>query len=348
MDFSEKEFYLAEFRGRTIGFAFGAASSGELNALRAVLDEFARHEIRAVLLSDDADLLEELAPKAVVSSDERLWAGQLWRRLTARPVAAIALPTADDLASQSGAISRRLGFLKLVWVHASGGLRRLDGTRRSFVDLSELETVMCDAAVDDEAKALLAEIRAMLAAGLPAVNLCNFEGLAEELFTYAGSGTLFTRERYTDVRALALDEFWAAHALVVRGVEEGYLVERSSEELDWVLANAFGVYVEGRHLAGIGALLPSEQGDVGEIASLYTLTRFVGEGVGDHLIRFAKDEARTRGYRYVYACTTSDRVERFFVRHGFAVAEQSAIPAEKWRDYSAERRARVRCLRFEI
>ena len=57
----------------------------------------------------------------------------------------------------------------------------------------------------------------MLEAGLPAVNICSAEGLAEELFTYAGSGTLFTRDRYMSVRRLGIDDFDAAHDLIHRG-----------------------------------------------------------------------------------------------------------------------------------
>ena len=76
----------------------------------------------------------------------------------------------------------------------------------------------------------------------------------------------------------------AAAALIERGVEEGYLAPRSPEELDQILASGFGAFVEGRHLAGLGALLVDEENRVGEVASLYTLTRFLGEGIGGPLL----------------------------------------------------------------
>jgi N-acetylglutamate synthase-like GNAT family acetyltransferase len=244
----------------------------------------------------------------------------------------------------------RLGISKLVWLDPEGGLRRRDGRRDSFIDLEELRGMLRDGACDESPPrvALLGEIESALAAGLPAVNLCSAEGLGDELFSYAGSGTLFTRERYIRVRRLTLDDFDAANDLVTRGVAEGYLAPRSPEEVERVLASGFGAFVEGHHLAGIGALLGHEGDAVGEIASLYTLTRFLGEGVGGHLVSFAVAQARERGCRYVFACTTSDRVATFFEREGFERAPGEAIPPEKWHGYDPARRSRVACLRRDL
>ena len=188
----------------------------------------------------------------------------------------------------------------------------------------------------------------MLEGGLPAVNVCGADGLAEELFTYAGSGTLFTRDRYMTVRRLGIDDFDAAYDLIHRGVEEGYLVARSGGEVDAVLASGFGAFVEGRHLAGIGALLPGGEERSGEIACPYTLTRFLGEGVGGSLVGFACSRARELGLSYVYTCTTSERVGSFFERNGFRAVGQTEVPEAKWQGYQPKRRSRVRCYRREL
>ena len=163
--------------------------------------------------------------------------------------------------------------------------------------------------------------------------------------SFSGAGTLFARERYVDVHWLGLHEFDAAAELVRRGVAEGYLVGRSPAEVDRVLANAFGLFVEGRYLAGIGALLPHPGSGLAELGSLYTLTRFVGEGVGAQLLRFAVREAFDAGFEGVFACTTSDRVVAFFERNGFDRVPVSEIPAQKWKDYAEERKERVQCLK---
>ena len=196
--------------------------------------------------------------------------------------------------------------------------------------------------------ALLRQIESGLRAGLAAVNLCASEALADELFTYAGSGTLFTSQSYVDVRRLGIDDYDAAEDLIARGVSEGYLASRSAEELDRIFANGYGAFVEGRHLAGIGALLPCVEVNAGEIASLYTLTRFLGEGVGGHLVSALCDAAREHGFDFVFACTTTERVAGFFERNGFARVPEDGIPEEKWRHYDPRRRPRVRCVRREL
>ena len=85
-----------------------------------------------------------------------------------------------------------------------------------------------------------------------------------------------------------------------------------------------------------------------EIASLYTLTRFVGEGVGGHLVAAAVERARDRGFAYVFVCTTSDRVVDFFERNGFRRATHAEVPEGKWETCDSERRARLVCLRCDL
>ena len=57
-------------------------------------------------------------------------------------------------------------------------------------------------------------VEAILSAGVAAVNLCRLDGVADELFTYDGSGTLFTREGYVAVRRLGFDDYDAATDLI--------------------------------------------------------------------------------------------------------------------------------------
>ena len=218
------------------------------------------------------------------------------------------------------------------------------------MDLAELRVLLAGGAPleSPRRRALLAEIREALEAGLPACNLCTAAGLGAELFTYVGSGTLFTRERYVDLRRLGIDDYDAACDLIGRGVEEGYLAPRSEAEIDEVLAAGFGAFVEGRHLAGIGALLPYAEDRSGEVASLYTLTRFVGEGVGAHLVRHALARAEEQGMPYVFACTTSERVASFFERQGFERVGPERVAPSKWHGYDRERLARVLCLRRDL
>ena len=235
----------------------------------------------------------------------------------------------------------RLGISKLVWIDRDGGIVRANGERVSFVHLDELREILAAGAPRNERRAaLLREVEAMLVAGVPAVNVCTLEGLPDELFTYAGSGTLFTEQRYVVVRKLGLDDFDAASDLIARGTSEGYLAPRSQEQLDAVLASGFGAFVEGYHLAGIGALLVDEparlrRGRVAVHADPFPRRR---RGRTPRRLRAgARARARARlrvrvhdqraGRRRSSSCTASA-----------SVGPEGVAPA-KWRGYDPERRA---------
>jgi N-acetylglutamate synthase-like GNAT family acetyltransferase len=351
--FSEKDFYLAEFRGRTLAIALSEARAGDLESLESVLAELEANTTRVVLLSPNPALLEGLTGESpLVASDSRL-VGRLWRVLRQQMRVGIAVAPDDEFARVCCEIVLRLRLAKLVWIDPDGrGLAGASGERLSFINLAELDLLL-EAERKKRSRAtpracLLQELREVVAGGIASVNFCGLAGLADELFTYAGSGTFLARDRYVDVRWLALDEYDAAHHLIQRGVAEGYLVARSEGVLEEVLAHAFGVFIEGRHMAGIGALLIHLEDRAGEIASLYTLTRFLGEGVGGHLVDFAIESGCASRLTYLFACTTSERVERFFERCGFRRVDRSQLPAAKWKDYPPERLERVRCMRREL
>jgi len=352
--FSERDFYLSEFRGRTVAIALrsgcGQGPGGEaaLQGLGGVLDELVANATRVVLLSPERELLAKLLGCAAIELASADWAAELWKAVRADGKSGLVLPGGAAFAAACHDASQRLGFAKLVWVDDPPLIRGANAEAASYVDLEGLKRLLGADDLSPERRAFLKEIRAMIDEGLPAVNVCSLGAVREELFTYAGAGTLFTREGYTVVRDLALHEFDAAVHLMGRGVAEGFLLERSAEQKDHVLAHTFGVFVEDRYLAGIGALLPhAGSPPMGEVVSLYTVTRFVGEGVGGHLLRFAADRARAAGLETVFACTTSTTVEKFFLRHGFSVVEAGALPASKWRDYPDARRSQVRCLALE-
>jgi len=346
--FSEKEFYLTEFRGRAIGIALAGDRAAEAAAAIApVLDDLAANGTRSVLIAADERDLADVCGKAIVQAADTRWIGALWHALRSSDRVGLCAGSAGSLAACARLGAVRLRLAKLVWLDPRGGLESAAGGRLSHVDRSELEETI--ERLPERAE-LLREIAAMVDGGLPSAAICQPEALANELFTYAGAGTFFTRERYLEVRAFGLDEFDRAHDLIRRGVAEGYLVPRSEQQLEEVLTNAFGVFVEGRYLAGIGTLIPheAERARVGELGSLYTLTRFAGGGVGGHLIRHALEVARRDGFDYVYACTTQSRVIDFFRANGFRVVPPSEIPSEKWAGYPADRRKLVSCLRHEL
>ena len=338
--FTEKSFYLSEFRGRTVALAATSDACLEEAAVGGVLEELGRNGTRVLILAADPRCLERLCGAPPLAGDTGGLAGRVWRSFQQGGRVGVQVSTSQRYAAVHE-VALRLGVMKLVWLDPGGGLLRSNGDRVSFMDQDDFGV-----GVVASCKELLEPIAVALRAGLPAINLCTPGGLGDELFTYTGSGTLFTQHGYVDVRRLTIDDLGAAHSLVARGVEEGYLFPRNPDEQDVVLAQASGAFVEGSHLAGIGALLRyrDAQGSVGEIASLYTLTRFLGEGVGGHLVRALCGQAKARGDHRVFACTTRDRVAGFFERNGFARTEPAALPDAKWEGYADERRQRLICL----
>jgi amino-acid N-acetyltransferase len=337
--FSERDFYAGEFRGRTL--AIGAPDPGgeAEEAVPVVVDALRNAGARCVVLAPAGGAPSWQFPRLPASHPR--FEAEVWRALRASSRVVVEVDAAAGFHRASRAVAVRLGIFKLVWLDPAGGLGGAGGERRSFVQQAELAERVKAAA--DSREALWMEVQAALAAGVASVNVCTPGGLEDELFTYAGSGTLVTRERYVEVRRLGVDDFDAAHDLVTRGVAEGYLAPRTPEQVDEVLACGFGAFVEHAHLAGIGALLDGWGEGIGEIGCLYTLTRFLGEGVGGHLVGFALEQARAAGMARVFACTTQERVGVFFERLGFERVSTDQVPAARWEGYDPERLARVQC-----
>lgn len=353
--FSEREFYLAEFRRRTIGIAWPETEPLVREPLAEVVALLVANGSRVVILSPQEGVAEIGGALPAINFGDASFAPQLWRRLRERGHAGL-LVSADSFEEDCVQAALALRLAKVVWIQSTPPVRRTDGGERvSVVDLVHLEQLLADRVEEGRpaltiasgGKNLLGAIRGMIDGGIPSVNVCAAEQIAEELFTYAGAGMFFTRDRYAEVRPLAIDDFDPASDLIARGEADGYLVPRDAESRDAVLAHGLGVFIEGRYLAGIGAILPHPSENAGEIASLFALTRYVGEGIGSQIVRYAIDRARREGLSYLFSCTTSDRVEAFFVRHGFRRVSPEDVPKAKWQAYDPERRARVRCLRFD-
>jgi amino-acid N-acetyltransferase len=360
--FSERAFYLGEFRGRSIGIAWPQEERPELEPLAAVIEELVANQTRVIVMSPLPEVLAVGAGEEPVDLATADFAARLWRRLREAGCAGLRIG-ADGFESCCEQATLRLRLAKLVWIRSAPPVARgVDAERNarvSVVDLAHLARLCEEGSeegagpIDSELVAcpgsapLLDAIRSMIAGGVPAVNVCAARDLEQELFTYAGAGIFFTRDRYAEVRPLALDDFDAASDLIARGEADGYLVPRSLSARDAVLAHGVGVFIEGRYLAGIGAILPHPAENAAEIASLYAMTRYVGEGIGSQIVRHAIERVRTEGLAYAFSCTTSDRVERFFERHGFRRVGQEQIPAAKWEGYNLARREHVRCLRFD-
>ncbi|MCC6847924.1 MAG: GNAT family N-acetyltransferase [Deltaproteobacteria bacterium] len=396
--FTEKEFYLDEFRGRTLLFAVHHDGPADrLRALGEVTRDLLVNDTRVLILLGGAAVRERSALRALerplagvpsaaqvplplpqlrlVPSDGsgpvlRISADDLAASAIADPVLvrfwdvvrgtpfALGLCAADTperLAAFAARLGARFRVHKLVIADPEGGIRPagIEGPL-SFMD--EPMTGQLLAAGEAESsglgarRALLEAVRTGLVDGISSINVCTLDGVARELFTYEGSGTLFTREDYCKVERLSLDDFHEVEKLLERGQREGYLKMRTPAEIALILFSGYGATIGQHHLAGVCSLQTEryEAERAGEIVGLYTITRFKGEGVGVKLVECMKAVGRERGLAYLFACTTQERVGQFFERQGFRAVAQSETPPAKWVGYDAERRHDLCCFRLVL
>jgi len=394
--FTEKEFYLDEFRGRTLVFTVHHAGAADrLRALGEVARDLLVNDTRVLILlggpaareraalralerplaglpsaaqlpfpqlrlapADAAGPVlslpaEELAKPAI--SDALL--ARLWDILRGTPffLGLCDADTPEQLAGFAARLGARLRVHKLVIADPLGGIQSA-GAERPLSFMDEGMTAQLLAAGEAESvglgarRALLAAVRTGLIEGVSSINVCTLDGIARELFTYEGSGTLFTREDYCKVERLSLDDFHEVEKVLERGQREGYLKVRTPAEIAPILFSGYGATIGQHHLAGVCSLQTEryEAERAGEIVGLYTITRFKGEGVGVKLIACMKSVGRERGLAYLFACTTQERVGQFFERQGFREITPAEAPAAKWIGYDDARRCGLAVYRFDL
>ncbi len=382
--FDEKQFYLDEFRNRTLALSVSVAElvhESNYAQLAAVVRELLVNGSRLLVLLGVPDpqgaehvlrrvqrrLGSLVAPprarplrlSAAAFAQPESAAALLktaWEALRRRPLfvgvtAGAGKAEATTFAQQ---IAAGLRVYKLVVVDGEGGIVGSDGKPLSFMDEATLSALLRAGEAEWAGLAgrrlTLQAIRAALLGGVGSVNLCTLSGTARELFTYEGSGTLFTLADYCNVQKLGIDDFEEVERLIARGQREGLLKLRSADEIAGLLLHAYGATIGARHLAGICALTtePYRADAAGEITGLYTITRFKGEGVGGRLMARLVADARAGGLAYVFACTTEERAQAFFERHRFRRVGHDQVPAAKWVGYDPRRKTQVAAYRLDL
>lgn len=395
--FDEKQFYLDEFRGRTLLFAVLAEdlkTERHYDDLAAIVRALLPNDTRVIVLVGSvagqdgerivARLKRRLGPMIFGEELPGVDASRRSKLLIYRPIEANAFAsaeTATDLLSRiwgtlravplfigvgsyadrqalrlfAKEVACRLRVHKLVLLDPAGGLTGADGKRISFMDEPTLEALLKAGQAEWTGLAqrlrTVEAVRAALLAGVANVNLCALEGAASELFTYEGSGTLFTLEDYCVVERLCIDDYEEVERLMARGQREGVLKPRTQKEMIQLLVNGYGATVGAHHLAGICSLLITEdyrRAGAGEITGLYTMTRFKGESIGLRLLKRVLQDARKAGLTYVFATTTESRAQVFFERQGFKRVGFDDVPASKWLSYDPARKADAAVLKYML
>ena len=376
-DFStaERDFYLKEFRGKSLLFALRAkdiTAPRDRDVVREVLRTLVLNETRVILLVATGDSTPERqaveglhtqlsrtlnglpAPLPLLpESDEERRCLSILETLRTVPVFIGLWPAQTGLSALQNAqqLASRLTVHKLVILDPQGGLTA-GGAPLSFLNGSHLEALQAHGShreLPHERHLQLETARFALEGGVASVSLCSPAGLAKELFTYEGCGTFFTLTDYCRAERLALDDFPEAERLIERGEQEGALKKRTASEVSQLLLHGYGARLgKERDLVGLCALLPYTAENAGEIAGLYTLRRFHGEGIGSRLVGKAITEGQARGLAYLFACTNQEPARRLFERFDFRQVTPDAVPATKWRAYAPARRRTMRVYKREL
>ncbi len=348
---SERAFYVDEFAGETLVAVIGEPSAATRVAVERAARSLAEGRGRLLLVVDrnvvdDASTGSILPAEPVVLEAPRgeldgAWLAELWLAITdRREVVVGAAPGEGAMVGARLAVALRAR--KLVLTDDRGGWGR---PPRSFADIETHADAFRAQLADRQGGAVVAALQFALDGGVVNVNLCRPEDIDQELFTFDGAGTLFTSGSYVALSRLRVDDLPAVERLVEQGTSDGLLRPRTRAEVARLAVDGLGARLVGSgHLAGIVSLDVETYQDhaLGEVACLYTVSRFSGAGAGALLIDGLLEQAAEVGIDAVFAVTVSDAAAAFFDRKGFVEVAHDAIPATKWVGYDPDRLDRAR------
>jgi amino-acid N-acetyltransferase len=341
---AERAFYVAEFAGATIVVALRESelAEGEVDRVATALAEGASRLVLVAGGEPGADgppgSSPGPGPDVWVTDDDLDPSGLagLWLAVADAPRVTVRTPEVRR-SVVAAHLAASLRALKLVITDDQGGWGR---PARSFADVRTHRDAYRSQLADRQGGQVVEAVEVALAGGVSSVNLCRADELDRELFTFDGTGTLFTSGGYVALAPLRIDDLAAVEDLVAQGTADGVLRPRSRLEVARLAATGLGAKVVGSgHLAGVVGLEtePYRAEGVGEVAGLYTVSRFSGSGAGGLLVEGLLERAAALGLRAVFAVTVSQPAAELFTRKGFREVAPGSLPEAKWLGYDPER-----------
>ena len=161
--------------------------------------------------------------------------------------------------------------------------------------------------------------------------------LLMEIFSTLGVGTMVHANEYQSIRPMETEDIADVHRLMLPLTRQGVLLERSEEDLgrryeDYVVHETDGT------IHGCGALHRYHDGS-GEIAGIAVDRAFEHLGIGQKLVSYLVDRARSLGLPRVFVLTT--QTSDWFERIGFKKVPVDRLPEERRAGYDPERNSRV-------
>ncbi|MEO6989776.1 MAG: GNAT family N-acetyltransferase [Aquihabitans sp.] len=347
----ERSFYETQFTGSSLVVALTNPDADAVEQVRRVALSLDRARAHLVLVVDghlppggwaSALPAEPLVLAAPAGPIDVGWAADLWMAVGVSPVVVVVETDPGTATTVAGRVAASLRALKLVLTDPDGGWGE---PPRSFADVQQPAKGFAQDLASRQGGQVVPAIEEALAGGVTSVNLCRAGDLDAELFTFDGTGTLFTSGGYIRLDRLRAVDLPEVLQLVEQGTADGLLRPRSTEEVARLAVTGLGARVLGSdQLAGIVSLEVDRYRAeaMGEVACLYAVSRFSGAGAGGLLIDGLVERAAADGLKAVFAVTVSAAAAGFFTRKGFREVEQSELPDVKWDGYDDTRRSLAR------
>jgi N-acetylglutamate synthase-like GNAT family acetyltransferase len=205
----------------------------------------------------------------------------------------------------------------------------VNGKCRSYPSVKEVHEILASGAtinIPSERLKFLLEQQEMHGLDLVLVE-ARRGAIFQEVFTHAGSGTLFTRDYPNIFRKAHERDVRDIMSLMQPYIAEGTLKPIREEDL-LSMISSFMVYSVNEQIIAAAALI--DFGDACELAKLCTLPRFQARGRARALVRALLDEAKAQGKQSVFALTVQPYVAEFFERIGFQEVSREELP-EAWK-----------------
>lgn len=285
--------------------------------------------------SGDRFLVMEVAASAISSQD---FAQTLRAELAQGSAPFVALQDMPEglaerqvLEAQIIRLVRQLNCKKVFFLNDEAGLH-IDGVFQSYPPLEKVREALRRGAIfnlPSERVQFFVEQQELHGVDLALVK-ARRGAVFEEVFTHAGSGTLFTQEYPNILRPATESDVRDIMAMMHPYITEGSLKAMTEEEL-LAMIRSFMVYSVNGQIVCAAAL--RSFGNSCEIAKLCTLPRYQARGRARALVLALAEEARKLGKSSVFALTVEAYVGQFFERLGFTFVDRSELPDEWQQGY---------------
>lgn len=170
--------------------------------------------------------------------------------------------------------------------------------------------------------------------GIPRVHIIDGrveEGLLAEVFSNEGIGTLIHANEYQAIRKARKKDAQVIHRLIAKSVASEELLKRTRAEIERQ-AEDFFVFEVDREPVGCVALHLFSDLKMAELACLCVDPRFENQGIGQRLMQFVENQAKTAGIARLF-CLSTQSFNFFQQKGGFTPGSPDDLPPARREKY---------------